>query len=150
MPCESPRDEDVFWHTGLVECLLDELNGVDRGDIIRQPWKHPAAAATYFAKHSDSRTALLCDRLRKEDVARRSLELQVWWRDHKKRDKARVLQALQDAQGRGLIDGVISGLSDYERELAGVRLVGEWDNQHWEFCSDYKNNATEAAKTCDK
>lgn len=134
MPCEGPRDEDVFRHVGLVECLLDELNGVDRSDIIRQPWKHPAASDTYFAKHSDSRTALLCERLRKEDVAKRSLELQMWWRDHKKRDKARVMQLLADARERGTVDDAVDGLSAYERELAGVKLVGEWGDQRWEFC----------------
>lgn len=134
MPCESPRDEDVFWHTGLVECLLDELNGVDRSGIIREPWKHPAASATYFAKHSDARTALLCERLRTDDVTKRSLELQMWWRDHKKQDKARVLQALADAQNRGVLDDTVDALSQYERELAGVKLVGTWGDQHWEFC----------------
>ena len=131
MPCEGPRDEDVFWHVGLVECLLDELNGIDRSDIVREPWKHPAASATYFAKHGDSRTALLCERLRKDDVTQRSLELQMWWRDHKQKDKARVLRTLKEAKS---LDDAVDGLSGYERELAGVRLVGDWGNQRWEFC----------------
>jgi hypothetical protein len=134
MPCEGPRAEDVFWHTGMVECLLDELNGIDRSDIIREPWKHPAASATYFAKHADSRTALLCERLRKEDVTQRSLELQMWWRDHKKRDKARVLRTLKEAKESETFDDVVNGLSQYERELVGVKLVGDWGNQRWEFC----------------
>jgi len=37
----------------------------------------------------DSLTALLCTWCKANDVTTKSLELQIWWRDHKKIDEAR-------------------------------------------------------------
>lgn len=133
MPCTGPTEEEYYGHAGLVECLLDELNGIDRSDIIRAPWKHPAARAVENMGHGESRTALLCERLRNLDVTRYSLELQLWWRDHKKRDAARVQRQLKEAANADERDKILDGLSRYELDLVGAVFVCGPDNPgHWE------------------
>lgn len=133
MPCEGPTEAAYCGDAGLVECLLDELNGVDRSSIIRTPWKHPAANAVASLRQENSRTALLCERLRKLDVTRYSLELQLWWRDHKKWDSARVQRQLKEAANAGERDKVLDGLSQYERDLVGaVYVCGPGNPGYWE------------------
>ena len=117
--------EDYCGDAGLVECLLDELNGVDRSDIIRTPWRHPAAEAVEDLGQSGSRTEMLCERLRAVDVTKYSLELQMWWRDHKKRDEARVRRQIKEATrlGDSEREYAFRRLSNYERWLVGAVYV---------------------------
>jgi hypothetical protein len=101
-----------------VACLLDELDGKA---IDPHHWRgyHPRV----YSKRvdGDKMVARLCERLQFVDVKNYSLLMQIWWRDHKKADKARAeaeLAAAKDAEAK---KAAIAKLTLHERKLLGIR-----------------------------
>lgn len=68
----------------------------------------------------DADVATLCSLCQKIDVSKQSLELQIWWRDHKKADKQRVREELKSKKDKVAKNEAIKKLSKYERKLLGV------------------------------
>lgn len=91
MPCNSdhmnPHPKEVIASQCLT--LLDELQG--KGfDSSHYDGYHPMAYGKSLSKQRcDQLTASLCEKLQKTDVTKYSLEMQIWWRDHKKADEER-------------------------------------------------------------
>jgi hypothetical protein len=74
-----------------MACILDELNG---GKIDKVYWKgyHPKVYSQTYDKYNNSISKeelekILVIALKKVDVTKYSLEVQMWWRDYKERDK---------------------------------------------------------------
>lgn len=90
MPCVSDHMEANERERKLsqVACLLDELDGKKKIDKSHWAGYHPKVYCKQV--DADSLVRSLCDRLKKEDVSKRSLEMQIWWRDHQKSDKRRA------------------------------------------------------------
>ena len=119
MPCRSDYLEPTQNEVALsqVACLLDELDGKP---IDKHHWRgfHPAV---YNAGRSlDGLVADLCSRLQSEDVSKRSLEMQIWWRDHQKADKARIAHELNRQRTAKERAAALAKLTDYERRLLGL------------------------------
>lgn len=88
MGCDSgymnPFSKEI--EISKVACLLDELDGL--------PWNkahwsgyHPKVYGKSF--NADAMVSELCSRLSGVDVAKHSLEMQMWWRDHQRADAER-------------------------------------------------------------
>lgn len=124
MPCNSDymRANDYEERLSQVACLLDELNG--QPQINKDHWRgyHPRVYCK--AVDGDAMVAELCSRLQTLDVSKRSLEMQVWWRDHQQADKARleaeVLKQKTDAEKAA----ALSKLTEYEKALLGLSKKG--------------------------
>lgn len=120
MPCNSEYMKATGTEVGLsqVACLLDELDGSP--EIDRNHWRgyHPKI----YGKHldGDALVAELCARLQKDDVTKRSLEMQVWWRDHQKADKERLEREMMEQKIEAEKAEALEKLTPHERKLLGV------------------------------
>ena len=62
----------------------------------------------------DEKVAELCSKLQDvEDVKKYSLEMQMWWRDHQKADKARIKRIAQSKKEAKDKEELLSKLSPY-------------------------------------
>ena len=120
MPCDSsylePNGREI--KLSQVACLLDELDGKE---IDQYHWRgyHPSV----YSKRvdGDKMVKKLCKRLQDVDVKDYSLEMQIWWRDHKAADKARVEAQLAAAKDAKAKKAAIAKLTAHERKLLGIR-----------------------------
>lgn len=104
----------------IVACLLDELDGVVAS---KSSWEgyHPQVYNNYTKDRADKMVAELCSRLQEvEDITKYSLEMQIWWRDHQRADKARIEAELEAQKRQADREALINRLSKYERSLLGV------------------------------
>lgn len=70
----------------------------------------------------DEKVAELCSKLQDvEDVKKYSLEMQMWWRDHQKADKARIKRIAQSKKEAKDKEELLSKLSPYEKKLLGIK-----------------------------
>lgn len=119
MPCNS----DYLRATGeeiaisQVMCLLEELEGKK---IEPHYWKghHPLV----YNKTIDGNELVrkLCAKLKKVDVTKYSLEMQIWWRDHQNADLKRLeteakAQKMEEVKAKAL-----KKLTPRERKLLGL------------------------------
>lgn len=80
----------------------------------------PEPFSEYMIKTLDANTAKLCDFCSREDVTRYSLELQIWWRDHREADRKRREEALREAEEASERRAALAKLSKRERKLLGI------------------------------
>jgi len=64
--------------------------------------------------------AELCQKLQNVDISEYSLEMQMWWRDHQKADKARIERELKEARTRAAKAAALAKLTEYEKALLGL------------------------------
>ncbi len=122
MPCNCDHLEAMPFEVMVskVKCLLEELDGksIDKSD-----WDgyHPEVYCKNIGKiEADKLVAELCSKLQKIDVTKYSLELQMWWRDHKKADLERVEKELAEIQNEEDRQKALKKLTVYERKLLGL------------------------------
>lgn len=120
MPCNSDYLDPSHYERALsqVACLLDELNG--KPEIDPDHWRgyHPKIYNRVF--DGNSLVSELCARLQSEDVSTRSLEMQIWWRDHLKADKARIKRELAEVKTERERAAALKKLTPHERKLLGL------------------------------
>lgn len=121
MPCNAdylePTESEK--EASKVAWLLQELTTklpVDPEDYARG--MHPDIYGREF--NIDVMVSTLCAALRNEDVTKYSLEMQMWWRDHKKADEARLAAALAAASRDKAIAAALAKLTFDERKLLGL------------------------------
>ena len=68
----------------------------------------------------DKKTKELCSKLQNIDATKYSLELQIWWRDHKEADKKRLNTEIKKYKDDIVRKKALSKLTKYERELLGL------------------------------
>lgn len=70
----------------------------------------------------DGKVEELCSKLQDvEDIKKYSPEMQIWWRDHKKADRARlkwISEAKKKSKDR---QELVNRLTPYEKELLGIK-----------------------------
>lgn len=69
----------------------------------------------------DEHTAQLCAWCYSNNVKYRSLELQIWWRDHKAADKARIEREISASKNRRDRMAALNKLTDHEKTLLGIK-----------------------------
>lgn len=122
MPCNSDymeaNEREVL--LSRTACLLDELNGAT--EINRSHWNgyHPLVYNKGGIDLGDTLVNALCERLQHEDVTKRSLEMQIWWRDHLKADGERLEREISAAQEKKTVKTALGKLSLRERQLLGL------------------------------
>ena len=96
MPCDSSYMNATPLEIRLsrAQCLLDELDGKkwDRHSWDGYHDKVYNLGKELLETAANSVVATLCARLQKVDVTKYSLEMQIWWRDHRKADVERMKQ----------------------------------------------------------
>lgn len=121
MPCDSSHLESTHWEREMsrVACLLDEFGGKKK--INRQHWEgyHPLVYSKDI--DADRLVAELCSKLQSVDVRDYSLEMQIWWRDHKEADKKRAEAAIKKANTAEQRDAALAKLTPHERKLLGLK-----------------------------
>lgn len=114
---EAFGDEVEF---SKVACLLGELEG---NPIKQDEWEgyHPDVYGRSLSKATkDEMVAKLCRKLQGIDVTKCSLEMQIWWRDHRKADEKRVLDEIKSKKTESLKKAALAKLTDYEKQLLGL------------------------------
>ena len=124
MPCNSDYLESDHKEVEMshVCCLIDELDG--QQSINRSHWDgyHPNVYNKHLSQRSqDKLVDKLCKRLQRRDVTKLSLEMQIWWRDHQKADKARLQEEMKQLKDKKLRKAALAKLSPYEQQLLGVK-----------------------------
>ena len=124
MPCNSDYLESDHKEVEMshVCCLLDELDG--QKTINRNHWNgyHPKVYMKGLSRKAEDKLVdKLCSKLQQRDVSELSLEMQIWWRDHQKADKARLQEEMKRLKDKELRKAAIAKLTPYERELLGVK-----------------------------
>lgn len=71
-------------------------------------------------EHLDEKTAELCSKLKKLDVSKYSLEMQMWWREHQKADRERKKQKSDELKLKKQKEQALSKLSARERKILGL------------------------------
>ena len=119
MPCDSSYMEANGLEIRLsqVACLLDELDGKE---INQHYWQGYHPSIYNQRVDGDKMVSKLCKRLQRVDVKNYSLEMQIWWRDHKAADKARIKAELAAAKDAEAKEAAIAKLTPHERKLLGI------------------------------
>jgi len=126
MPCNSdyldPNSAEI--EISRVLYFIAEVNGKTREASWLRGF-HPAVYnSTMPKKERDKFVAELCSLLTKlgeEKIRKLSLELQIWWRDHKAADRAREAYEQKAARTKALKESALSKLTPEERKA----LLGE-------------------------
>lgn len=122
MPCNSDYMNATTLEVSVsrVACLLGELKGKK---WTQGEWDgyHPKVYGKVNRELADKLVAQLCEKLQKVDVKKYSLEMQVWWRDHKKADRIREAAAANAKREREEKAAALKKLTAKERRLLGLK-----------------------------
>jgi len=121
MPCRSDYMDPTQFEKNLSEVyqLLDELKTGELSENFGNGYDDRVYNKGLSKSHLDKKTAELCSLLKKTDVTKYSLEMQMWWRDHQKADKERLLAERQKRQDKKEIKEALAKLTEKERKLLG-------------------------------
>lgn len=115
MPCScdftepTAREEE----SSMVLEFLKEIEG--------KRFNHESRKSLYGRiKTLDEDTAKLCDWCGTHDVAKYSLELQLWWRKHQAADKRRMQTERIKVKEKLLKDGALAKLTEPEKKALGL------------------------------
>ena len=124
MPCNADymQSNDRERKLSQVACLLDELEGKTKIDRSHWVGYHPRVYGKLATLDGDALVAQLCDRLQGTPrcVDEYSLEMQIWWRDHKEADRIRLQTKRDKAQDTQDREVALRKLSNHERKLLGL------------------------------
>lgn len=111
MPCDCSHLEPDAWEreSKAIRDFLREVGLLKTEDDIYGNVK---------TIHED--TSLLCEWCKTHDVKEKSLELQIWWRDHLKADAKKEQGRLEEEKKMKLRKTALSKLTKEEREVLGV------------------------------
>ena len=123
MPCNSdylePNNMEV--EHSKVLALLKELK---TGKLPRSfgDGSHSRVYNKTTKEILDEKVEELCSKLQDvEDTKKYSLEMQIWWRDHKKADRARLKMISEAKKKSKDRQELVNRLTPYEKELLGIR-----------------------------
>lgn len=119
MPCNSDYMEATNQEREIsrVACLIDELNGQTFNPSHWHGYHPQVYCQPYDA---DLMTKSLCERLQKVEISDYSLEMQMWWRDHKIADRERLARELAETEDKDARKAAIAKLTSHERRLLGL------------------------------
>lgn len=112
MPCRSDYMEPNQRELESIK-VIDFLKN-EFGLKIKSPGNYGRV------ENLDKDTAKLCSLCQKTNNKTKSLELQIWWRDHQKADKKRLEQEIQSKKNEIDKRKALSKLTPYERKLLNL------------------------------
>lgn len=112
MPCNSDYMNPTEKESNSVEVL----------GFLKEVGEKVGKYDSYYGRIEtlDEDVAKLCSFCQKNDVAKYSLELQIWWRDHKKADKERVKKEMHKIKEKEAKEKALAKLTKYEKKLLGL------------------------------
>jgi len=119
MPCNSDYMNPTNLEINLsnVYQLLDELETGILTSKYNQGYDYRVYNRGLTKTNLDELTEELCSKLQNIDVTGYSLELQIWWRNHKKADEERLKKELElKGEEKDKIE-LLNKLTPYERKL---------------------------------
>lgn len=126
MPCVSDylNSSNLEKEMTKVVQLLDELDGKK---LNRRNFGDGYDDRVYNKGLSkidrDKLVSTLCSKLKKikkDDITKYSLELQMWWRDHQEADKKRIRQEKEKKEQEKIRKQALSKLTQKERDALGL------------------------------
>lgn len=113
MPCRSDYSEPR-------SCETESLRVIKFLKEVGEPYpeKYDRAYGNVDTIHED--TARLCAWCKTHDVSKKSLELQIWWRDHQAADARREAYEAEEAERSRLRNKALSKLTDAEKKALGI------------------------------
>lgn len=125
MPCVSDYQEPngLEVEHARLNALLKEVKG---GKFSKTNFENAFDSKVYNKTTKeivDTKTAELCGILKKTNkdvISKYSLELQLWWRDHKKADARRKREKKADTNKVRLRKAALAKLSTKEREALNI------------------------------
>lgn len=77
-------------------------------------------------EHNSELAEMLCELMRRIEKVdghegHVSQEILAWWRDHQERDRKRVEKELKEAEEQGAKEAALNKLSQYEKDLLGLK-----------------------------
>ena len=128
MPCDSSHLEatQLEVEVSRLYVLLREISGGRPVNPKSDDWRgyhKDAYGAVGLRATADLLTSELCKKIASlgGDVSDKSLELQIWWRDHKKADAAKAAREKQEKQDERDRKAALAKLTDREIELLKIR-----------------------------
>ena len=134
MPCKGPElTQDKLTIEGFkINHLLIEFETGDHVDPESYRSGEPNQDGVYSLTDKLSKqdvdylTNALCENLRHHtDISCKSLEMQMWWRDHQEEDKKRTLEELDRAIENNRRQQALGKLSNYEKRLLGLYVSSD-------------------------
>lgn len=126
MPCRSDYldSNNLEKEMSKVVQLLDELDGKK---LNRSKFGDGFDDRVYnknlLQNDRDKLVATLCSRLqkiKKVDVTKYSLELQIWWRDHQEADQKRIKKEKEEKKRLKIRKTALAKLTPEERKSLGL------------------------------
>lgn len=123
MPCNSDymNATDLEISLSQVCCLLKELETGKPVNTKSSFWQgyHPKVYSKTLDKTvADGMVADLCDKLKKvKDITKYSLEMQLWWREHRTADRKRKTKEKETKAENKLLSKLMDKLSPREFKL---------------------------------
>lgn len=114
MPCNSDYMDPIDSEKNSVKVLgfLKEL-GEDVGKFNKIYGRTETLTADV------KRLCFLCQNT--PNIENYSLELQIWWREHKKADEERIKREIANTKIKRDREKALSKLSEYEKSLLGIK-----------------------------
>lgn len=137
MGCRSdymePNEREVEMSRVLV--LIDELNGKEFKKENYSGY-HPDVYSKGITQDDiDKATANLCSKLKQVEaegnVSDYSLELQIWWRDHKEADKRHDAEDKEEKRQAKLRKDAAKQLTKEQRKALGIDEDGNSQKFNW-------------------
>lgn len=125
MPCDAGGPGYDAVRISRILCLIDEVGGKQTIDPGHWAGYHPGVSKLREQEIDLDDTAAelvpkLCETLQGLDTTKYSLELQMWWRDHRMADEARVSREIAKAKSDRERVVALAKLTPYERKLLGL------------------------------
>lgn len=122
MPCNSdylnPTDLEI--NLSKVYQLLDELDGKKLPKSFGDGYDKRVYSQGLNKIDLDLMVSKLCGQLKKvKDISKYSLELQLWWREHREADKERIVEEKKERNKKRLKKQALGKLSKKEKEALG-------------------------------
>lgn len=129
MPCTSEGYSDPTQHEKNISRAAAVIEEVKGGPpVSREAWRgyHPRVANRFVPKEeADAIVAEACALMSglpsHSSVLALSLEAQMWWRDHQKKDSERAARQLREAQRKKKQEAALAKLTPGERRLLGLK-----------------------------
>lgn len=124
MPCDGSYMEPNQMERNLSQVygLLDELKTGKLPKDFGSGYDKRIYNKGLNQAHLDKKVAELCSKLSKDkDIKKRSLEMQIWWRDHQKADRAREKKKAQAKKDDAARKKALAKLTPAEKKLLNLK-----------------------------